>query len=177
MMMSKIFDDESRFPRRVPRPLEIAKHIKNIMDNAIRIPFTNKTIGLDAIIGTVPIAGDIITALPTLYLIGLAYYYQAPAHVHGKMWGNLVVDILFGLLPIIGDVADVFFKSNMRNYDLLLNHLEAERPDLFIREKSYAPPTTGSNGQSTVSPCDVVVDIPMSHNSRADRGSQSRTGR
>jgi hypothetical protein len=173
-MMSKIFDDESRFPRRVPTPLVVAKHIKNLMDNAIRIPFTNKTIGLDAIIGTVPIAGDIITALPTLYLIVLAYYYQAPAHIHTKMWGNLAVDVVLGVLPIVGDVADAFFKSNMRNYDLLMSHLEAERPDLFIREKSYVPPTTGVNGKSTVSPQDVMVDIPFpnkKHDSHSQRGS------
>ena len=42
--------------------------------------------------------------------------------VLGRMLGNIVLDTTVGAVPVIGDLFDLFYKANRRNYKLLEAH-------------------------------------------------------
>lgn len=90
------------------------------MDDAVRVPGTNLRIGLDALLGfLMPGAGDALTALSHLALVWFAFRARVPGVVLARMLLNVAIDALVGVLPIAGDVFDVFFKANRRNLELL----------------------------------------------------------
>jgi len=99
--------------------LKNAHRIARIMDSRFRVPGTRIRFGFDSIIGLIPGAGDIITAWPTLYYLFLARKMELSSGTMFRMIFNLLVDMLFGSVPLLGDVFDVFFKSNQRNYRIL----------------------------------------------------------
>ena len=99
--------------------LKNAHRIARIMDSRFRVPGTRIRFGFDSIIGLIPGAGDIIAAWPTLYYLFLARKMELSSGTMFRMIFNLLVDMLFGSVPLLGDVFDVFFKSNQRNYRIL----------------------------------------------------------
>jgi len=149
-MKFTFFNEEVLLKKRTPPALKVAKMLSVLMDSAFRIPFTKRTIGIDAVVGAVPVLGDSMTFLISGYMLTLAVYYKAPASLLLKMLGNITVDYLIGVVPLVGDVFDVFFKANIRNYALLFTFLETHRADLFVEGKSPPP---------EVSPSKVVVDL------------------
>ena len=90
-----------------------------MLDEAIRIPGTNIRIGLDALLGLLPGGGDIAGGLASGLIILQAARDGAPAPVLGRMLGNVVVDVVVGAIPILGDVFDVAWRANTRNVRLL----------------------------------------------------------
>lgn len=78
----------------------------------------NVRIGLDDILA-VPVMGDIITGMISIFQIYLATLLGPPKMVIYKMWLNVVFDILIGLVPWVGAFFDFLFKANLRNLDLI----------------------------------------------------------
>ena len=74
--------------------------------------------------GLVPVAGDALSALIGLYSVLQARELGASRWLQARMVGNLVVDAALGVLPIAGDVADVFFRAHRRNLALLQRELK-----------------------------------------------------
>lgn len=93
--------------------------LTNLFDQAFRVPGTGWRFGLDAIIGLVPGAGDLVGALVGAYGILVARQLGAPVAVQGRMLLNLAVDALVGAIPLLGDVFDFAFKAHVRNRVLL----------------------------------------------------------
>jgi hypothetical protein len=89
------------------------------MDEAFRIPGTKIRVGWDAILGLIPGVGEVVTLLAQC---GLVFYsvlkYPIPGLVAARMIVNVVIDALFGSLPFVGDIFDIFFKANTRNAKL-----------------------------------------------------------
>lgn len=96
------------------------------MDSAIGIPFTRFRFGLQPIIGLVPVLGDLIGLLITLYVIVQATLVGAPRPMIGRMVGIALLDFVIGLLPVVGDAADAVFKANTRNMAALDAYLEQQ---------------------------------------------------
>ena len=94
------------------------------LDDAWTVPLTGYRIGLDGLIGLVPGAGDLVTALMSAYIIREAARMGIPRHLIARMTANLLADFFAGAIPILGDVVDVAFKSNKRNLALLDEHLK-----------------------------------------------------
>jgi hypothetical protein len=110
--------------RPAPRGLE---HLAWLMDRAIRIPGTNITVGLDALLGLLPVGGDFLTGLVQVGIVLTALvHYRVPKAIALKMAGNVLIDTLVGAVPVLGDVFDVFFKANTRNM-ALLRQVEEQR--------------------------------------------------
>ncbi|KAI8140864.1 hypothetical protein BJV82DRAFT_690410 [Fennellomyces sp. T-0311] len=80
-------------------------------------------IGLDPIIGLIPVIGDFAGLLLALYMVQSAAQVQLPQSVLSQMMMNIAIDFLIGLVPIVGDLMDVMYKCNTRNAILLENHL------------------------------------------------------
>src|SRR5262244_3487533 len=111
--------------------IERLDRLARLLDDFIRIPFLNIRIGLDPILGLVPWAGDTLTALFSLYLIGSAIQYRAPKVVIMRMAMNVAFDYLIGIIPFVGDASDFFIKSNRWNVNLLRRYArERRRPSL-----------------------------------------------
>jgi len=97
------------------------------MDRAFRIPGTRITVGLDALLGLLPIGGDVLTGLVQVGIVLVAMTrYKVPRAVAARMAANVLLDILVGSIPLLGDAFDVVFKANTRNLQLL-NQVEQER--------------------------------------------------
>jgi hypothetical protein len=106
-----------------PAQLERLKALSRLLDSAFTIPGTQYRFGLDAIIGLVPGLGDAVSAVFSGYLVLQASRMGAPKSVVTRMIGNVAVDTLVGWIPLLGDLFDVAWKSNLRNMALLEEHV------------------------------------------------------
>lgn len=98
--------------------------LARLMDDAVMLPGLRRGVGLDALIGLVPVAGDAVSALIGLYSVVQARHLGASRWLQARMIGNLVLDAAIGAVPIAGDVADVFFRAHRRNLALLQRELK-----------------------------------------------------
>lgn len=104
------------------RALDNARALGRILDTAVGIPGTRLRVGLDAILGLIPGAGDALSAALSGYIILAAARAGASKPVLLRMVGNVVLDTVVGAVPVLGDLFDVAFKSNARNVALLERH-------------------------------------------------------
>lgn len=95
------------------------------MDSIFEIPGTRIRIGLDPILGLIPGLGDALTTLVSLYILSAARRYGVPRVTVLRMAANIAIDFALGSLPLLGDVFDVFWKSNNKNVALLRRHVLA----------------------------------------------------
>lgn len=96
-----------------------ARGVARLLDDLIRIPGTNIGIGLDPIIGLIPGIGDVVGGAMSGYILLVAAQEGAPTSVLVRMLGNIAIDSLVGIVPVLGDLFDVAFKANARNAALL----------------------------------------------------------
>jgi hypothetical protein len=83
--------------------------------------------GLAGIIGLVPGIGDLIDALVSLYIVNRAIQLGLPRVTIARMMLNVGIEAFVGAVPLIGDLFDVVFKANLRNYNILSNHMAEPR--------------------------------------------------
>jgi hypothetical protein len=106
-----------------PKPshpsIERARKIAVVMDSAFTIPIINKKIGIDPLLGLLPVGGDVLSALVGLYIIWLAVDLGLPREVILRMGLNVLIDMLAGSVPVVGDMVDALWKSNQMNVKLL----------------------------------------------------------
>lgn len=93
--------------------------LTRLMDEAVHVPLLRTRVGLDALLGLVPVAGDLISAAVGLYIVAQARELGASRWLQAQMVGNLLFDAAVGAVPIAGDLADVYFKAHRRNLKLL----------------------------------------------------------
>jgi hypothetical protein len=98
--------------------------LARVMDSAFVIPGTNVRMGLDGIIGLIPVAGDVISGLMSTYLIWEARKLGVPKRVLWRMMANTALDTTLGSVPVLGDAFDVLFRANLKNMALLRRHME-----------------------------------------------------
>ncbi len=113
-------DDDAEVRQAVERLEALAR----LMEVAFVVPGTNLRFGMDALIGLVPVAGDMIGGVISSYLIWQARRLGAPRLLVARMVANALIDTAVGSIPVLGDSFDVLFRSNMRNMRLLRGHLE-----------------------------------------------------
>ncbi len=107
-----------------PARIERLRRIGWLLDRSIRIPGTRITFGLDPLVGLIPGIGDLLGGLFSLYIILEAARLGAPRPLLARMGWNVALDTLVGEVPILGDLFDVGFKSNVRNLALLDQHVQ-----------------------------------------------------
>jgi hypothetical protein len=108
--------------------LETLRKLRWFLDEAFRVPGTSIRVGWDPIIGMVPWAGDLFTALLSCAIVLHAHRLRLPRIVQLRMLMNVAIDLLVGAIPVVGDAADVFWKSNSLNMALLERHAGEPRP-------------------------------------------------
>lgn len=101
----------------------------DLMDSAIRVPGTNIRVGLDPILGfLLPGVGDSAGALLSLAVFATALREGVPVVILVRMLLNVLIDALVGAFPVLGDVFDVAFRANQRNYELVRRHGRGKEP-------------------------------------------------
>lgn len=112
-------------------PVSIRQRIEtmeHLLERSFRIPGVNYPIGLDAIVGLVPVVGDIVTAAMGAYIVWEARNLDMPKWKIWRMAGNVVFDTAIGAVPVVGDAADFLFRSNSRNLKIVKKHLDKHHP-------------------------------------------------
>ncbi|MGA9380287.1 MAG: DUF4112 domain-containing protein [Phormidium sp.] len=109
-----------------------------LMDSAFRIPIIGFRFGLDPIIGLIPGAGDVVSTAFSAYLIYLAARFRLPPQIFRQMILNVALEAAVGTVPLVGDLFDAFYKSNIRNLALLEKHLGIDDPETTEQINSIA---------------------------------------
>jgi hypothetical protein len=112
--------------------------LTRLMDSAVDVPVLRTQVGLDALLGIVPVAGDLVSAAIGLFMINEARELGASRWLQAKMLRNLVVDAAVGSVPLAGDVFDIYFRAHRRNLKLLQKELGEpflETPGSAIRRR------------------------------------------
>jgi hypothetical protein len=114
--------------------LDLLRRWAVLLDSAFRLPGTNLRFGVDAILGLVPGLGDLSAPIYASFILMTGFRMGVPAVVMMRMVLNAALDMLMGLVPLLGDVGDVFWKANLRNMTLLERHA---RPGVPARRSDY----------------------------------------
>jgi len=98
-----------------------------VMDELIAFPNSKFKFGLDPLIGLVPGIGDTASAIVSALVLIQATRRGLPKILLARMSLNILINEIVGIIPGLGDVFSFWFKSNKRNYELLLAHTEKPR--------------------------------------------------
>lgn len=99
-----------------------------LMDDLIRLPATKFRFGLDPLLGLIPGIGDTSSAVVSAMMLIQAARRGLPKILLARMALNILINEIVGIVPGLGDAFSFWFKSNRRNYELLLAHAGGTRP-------------------------------------------------
>lgn len=108
--------------------------LEKLLERAFVVPGLRREVGLDAIVGLVPVAGDLVSAALGLYLVWEARRLGMSRFQLARMIANVGVDTALGAVPVAGDVFDFLFRSNSRNLKIIRRHLDKHHPHTRIIE-------------------------------------------
>lgn len=114
-----------RDPASIRRRIEA---LERVTERLVTIPGTKRTLGLDVILDLVPVAGSFAGAAIGSYLVWEARNLGMSKTQMARMFGNVGVDWALGLIPWVGAIPDLFFKSNSRNLKIIRKHLDKHHP-------------------------------------------------
>ena len=120
-----------RDPASVRRRLEA---MEALLERAFVVPGTNYRVGLDAVVGLVPVVGDLVTTAMGAWLVWEARNLGMSKFHLLRMGGNVAVDTLIGAVPLVGDAFDFVFRSNTRNIRILKRWLDKHHPETGVIE-------------------------------------------
>ena len=117
--------DVSRDPQAVRTRVEA---MEKMLERAFVIPGKDRPIGLDSIVGLIPVVGDIATALMGAYIVWEARNLGMSKLQLTRMAANVGIDTALGAIPLAGDVFDFFWRSNTKNLKIIRKHLDKHHP-------------------------------------------------
>ena len=109
--------------------IKINRELENLaylLDGVFRVPILGWRFGFDFIVGLIPGVGDFATALASFYILIAGVRYGIPKITLLRMAINIAIDYLLGLIPIIGDLFDLLWKSNEKNIELIKKRATAD---------------------------------------------------
>ena len=102
------------------------RQLSKNLDESFTIPGTKIKFGMDALLGLVPGGGDIVSGVFSLYMLRAAIKMKLPKRAIFSMFLNIIVDTTVGVIPVAGDIFDIFWKSNKRNLQIIEKHLNKQ---------------------------------------------------
>lgn len=118
-------------PASIRRRVEM---LETVLERSFTLPGTSVPVGLDAVVGLIPVVGDVITAAMGSYVIWEARNLGIPKWKLWRMGGNIAVDTAVGMVPFVGDLFDLAFRSNTKNLRILRRHLDKHHPQTRVIE-------------------------------------------
>jgi len=108
--------------------------LERVLERAFVIPGLNRAVGLDAVIGLLPVFGDAIAGALGLYLVWEARNLGMSKFTMARMLANVGIDTAVGAIPLAGDLFDLLFRSNSKNLRLIKRHLDRHHPGTALVE-------------------------------------------
>lgn len=118
-------------PQSVRRRIEA---LERLLERLVEVPLVGRKVGLDALLGLLPVGGDVISGAMGLYLVWEARNLGLPRWQLWRMAGNVGIDTLLGAVPVAGDLFDFVYRSNTRNLKILRRHLDKHHPGTKVIE-------------------------------------------
>ena len=106
--------------------------MERLLERSFTIPGVNMPVGLDALVGLLPVLGEIVTAGMGAYIVWEARNLGLPKWKLARMGGNVLFDTAIGAIPLVGDAFDLVFRSNTRNLKILLKHIDKHHPEARV---------------------------------------------
>ena len=116
-------DEKEILDEKLVRLRQLSKNL----DESFTIPGTNIKFGMDALLGLVPGGGDLVSGIFSLYMLRAAIKMKLPKKAIFSMLVNILLDTTIGIIPVAGDIFDIFWKSNKRNLKIIEKHLANRR--------------------------------------------------
>ena len=108
--------------------------MERLLERSFTIPGVNMPVGLDVLIGLVPVLGEIVTTAMGAYIIWEARNLGLSKWKLARMGANVLFDTAIGAIPLIGDAADLVFRSNTKNLKIILKHIDKHHPETRVIE-------------------------------------------
>ena len=124
---------DTRDPQKIRQRVET---LELLLERSLVIPGINRAVGLDSILGLVPVIGDVITAAMGAYIVWEARNLGMSKWQLTRMAGNVAFDAVIGAVPVAGDAFDFLFRSNSRNLRIIKRHLDKHHPGTRVIEGS-----------------------------------------
>ncbi|MEH3047907.1 DUF4112 domain-containing protein [Sphingomonas adhaesiva] len=102
--------------------------MERLLEGMFVIPGINRRVGLDAIIGLVPVVGDLAAAAMGMWIVWEARNLGMGRLALAAMTARVGFDALLGMVPIVGDAADLMYRSNTRNVKRIKRYLDKHHP-------------------------------------------------
>jgi hypothetical protein len=135
-------DQRLPFPTVGTDPQSVRQRVEameKLLERLFVIPGTKRTVGLDVILDVVPVVGDVAAAALGAYIIWEAKNLGMSKAQMARMGGNVGIDWLLGLIPVIGIIPDFFFRSNTRNLRIIKRHLDKHHPGTLTIDAEARP--------------------------------------
>jgi hypothetical protein len=108
--------------------------LERALEHGFTVPGTRYQFGLDAVVGLIPVVGDVVGAAFGAYLVWEAKNLGLPKWKLWRMAGNVGLDTAVGFSPLAGDALDFLFRSNTRNLRIVKRHLDKHHPTTRVIE-------------------------------------------
>jgi hypothetical protein len=108
--------------------------MERLLERSFTIPGVNMPVGLDALIGLVPVLGEIVTTAMGAYIIWEARNLGLSKWKLARMGANVLFDTAIGAIPLVGDAVDLVFRSNTKNLKIILKHIDKHHPETRVIE-------------------------------------------
>jgi hypothetical protein len=109
-----------------PAALGRVRTVAHLLDDSLRVPGTDFRIGLDPLLGLVPVGGDLLAAVCSLYIVAEAARLGVRKRTLVRMLCNVALDTALGSVPVVGDLFDAYWKANVKNAELVAAALDAD---------------------------------------------------
>jgi hypothetical protein len=136
---------------------EHLEYLVALLDDIFRIPLTGIRFGLDPLIGLIPGIGDWITGAVSFLILLVGWRRGLPRVALARMVANIGIDSLVGTVPVLGDIFDVGWKSNRKNFTLLQAYREPQRHSQTWRDWAFLLFLVGTVGLLLVTPIVVLI--------------------
>ncbi len=103
--------------------LQHLRKLSDLWDRSLGIPGTRFRVGLESLVGLLPVGGDAIGIMFSIYILFQVIQFNLPKEILLRMLFNIVLDGFVGSIPILGDLFDTTWKANTKNVNLLEAHL------------------------------------------------------
>ncbi|WP_276261111.1 DUF4112 domain-containing protein [Haloglomus litoreum] len=100
--------------------------VARLLDDGIELPVVGVRVGIDPLLGLLPVAGDTASAVIGLYIVAESARLGVSYRTIARMLFNILLDVAVGSIPVVGDLIDVAFRAHRRNLNLALGDLDVE---------------------------------------------------
>ena len=102
--------------------------IEQLTERSMTIPGIGYPVGMDAVIGLIPVLGDIFGVAMGAYIVWEARNLGLPKWKLWRMGGHIAFDTALGAVPLVGDAFDFLYRSNSKNLKIIRKHLDKHHP-------------------------------------------------